>query len=122
MTNVHPLPVRNTDPDTSRSAALLAIARRPRVRDAVYAVLADDGPLTQDDLIAAYRQRALNIEGWPWASDSSIRTRCSELVRDGMVEEDPGGYGASRMGNRALVWRAVTVQRMWTNDQNEGTK
>lgn len=104
------LPVRNTDPGTSRAAAAVAVTRRPRVRDAVYHVISEDGPLTHDDLIAAYRQRALTIAGWPWAADSSIRTRCSELVRDRMVEAVPDHLGSSRMGNSAVIWRAVNVQ------------
>lgn len=103
------LPARATDPATSHEAAAKAIVGRPRVRDAVWHVLKEDGPMTHDDLIAAYNQRAMQIAGWPMASASSIRTRCSELVRDGLVEQVPDLAGASRMGNRALVWRAVTV-------------
>lgn len=117
---VIPLPVRRNDPATSREAAAVAVTRRPRVRDAVYLVLSEDGPLTHDDLIAAYRQRSVSIVGWPMASDSSIRTRCSELARDGLVvaEDD----AVSRMGNRALLWRAAAVQGTRTNVQNGGTE
>lgn len=117
---ITPMPVRNGDPSTSHAAAAVAVTRRPRIRDAVYHVLTEDGPMTHDDLIAAYRARSLSIVGWPWASDSSIRTRCSELVRDCMVEAVPDHLGASRMGNRAVVWRAVAVQGAKTTGLNGG--
>lgn len=112
---VIPLPVRNTDPDTSRKAAAKAVQRRPRVRDAVYLVLCEGGPMTHDQLIAAYGRYSLKVAGWPRASHSSIRTRCSELARDGKVMAVD--TAKSSMGNRAIVWRAVVVQMEGTNVQ-----
>jgi hypothetical protein len=107
MTATHPAPVRHTDPETSHIAAAIAVTGSPRVRDAVYHVLTEDGPMTHDTLIAAYRRRALEIAGWPWASESSIRTRCSELRRDGLVTVDD--IGLSRMGHKALIWKAIPM-------------
>lgn len=101
---ITPLPVRNTDPDTSRDAARKATRRRLTVRNAVYGTLTLDGPLTLDDLIYRYRWHATTL-GWPAASESSIRTRCSELVRDGLVEVVPDREGQSVNGNRAKLWR-----------------
>jgi hypothetical protein len=110
------LPARNTDPDTSHEAAAKAVRRRPRVRDAVYLILSEQGPLTHDDLINAYRRNMLTVQGWPPASESSIRTRCSELVEDGLVVVADEG-ASSRLGNRARLWRAVPVQGKQTNVQ-----
>lgn len=101
------LPVRHTDPATSREAAAQAVRRRTTVRDAVYFVLYVNGPATLDQLVSKYRESVGVVSDWPTASASSIRTRCSELVRDGLAERVPDATGSSDMGNRALVWRVV---------------
>lgn len=108
-------PVRNTDPGTSHEAAQRAVLRRPRVRDAVMTIIASKGRqgITHDRLIAAYHHAALESPGWPPASASSIRTRCSELVTEGLVERVPDVVDRSALGNRSHLWRAVlpeTVQ------------
>jgi hypothetical protein len=102
-----PLPVRHTDPATSREAAADAVKRRTTVRDAVYFVLYVDGPTTLDRLVSRYGEYISVVSDWPAASASSIRTRCSELVRDGLAERVPDATGTSDMGNRALVWRVT---------------
>lgn len=107
------LPVRRTDPDTSKRVAAAPGPRRnrPRVRDAVLAMLRGIGPMTHDQIIAhmehAHGERP---DVWPPASPSSVRTRVSELVRDGLVERVPDAAGKSTYGNAAILWRAVTVQ------------
>lgn len=103
------LPVRTTDPDTSHQAAAKAVANRPRIRDCVFAVIAEAGPagITHDALVVAYHRKMAQIHGWPPASASSIRTRCSELVRDDLVESVPDHVERSALGNRARLWRAV---------------
>lgn len=40
---------------------------------------------------------------WPWISDSGIRTRCSELVAWGIVE-DTGARGESATGRPSTIW------------------
>jgi hypothetical protein len=77
---------------------------------------ADNG-LTHDELIALYRKRG-RLLGWPPASDSSIRTRCNELWKDGEVEKVPDLAGKSRAGNTSLLWRAVPVH----NEKTIGDK
>jgi hypothetical protein len=114
---MEPSPVtlaRTTDPATSHAAAADASTRAVTVRARVHALFqaapdARDG-LTHDQLIALYRKYQARL-GWPPASDSGIRTRCRELVRDGLVEEVRDAGGQSRFGRAALVWRAVPVQR-----------
>lgn len=112
-----PAPVRKSDPATSHAAAAGVTVTASTVRDRVFAILAGskdaaDG-VTHDQLIALYRGYALRL-GWPPASDSSIRTRCNELLRDGDVERVPDVAGRSRFGRAALLWRAVPVQRKKT--------
>ncbi|MFT4288140.1 hypothetical protein [Nocardioides sp.] len=107
------LPVRRTDPVTSKQVAASAgpISRRPRVRDAVLVALQTQGPMTHDDLIRFLADRHSETPAiWPAASPSSVRTRCNELARDGQVEPVPDAVGKSTYGNTALLWRAVTVQ------------
>jgi len=43
---------------------------------------------------------------WPWISDSGIRTRCSELVSWGLVE-DTGARGQSPTGRPSAIWTLV---------------
>jgi len=112
---------RNTDPGTSHAAAAKVAPMVTTVRSRVLGILtaapeARDG-LTHDQLIVLYRKYATRL-GWPMASDSSIRTRCNELVRDGEVEKVPDGDGRSRFGNAALLWRAVPVQKAGTPVDN----
>lgn len=110
---------RKTDPATSHLAAEevgpVVATVRSRV-EAIFAVpgLGDEG-LTHDQLIGAYRRYALR-EGWPAASDSSIRTRCNELWREGLVERVPDRSARSRFGRAALLWRAADVQNKKTSD------
>lgn len=107
-------PTRNTDPWTSHAAALEVGPWVTTVRSRVLGILtaapeAADG-LTHDQVIALYRKYAIRL-GWPPASDSSIRTRVNELVREGDVEQVPDDTGKSKYGRAALLWRAVPVQR-----------
>ncbi|UXE05394.1 helix-turn-helix DNA binding domain protein [Arthrobacter phage Renna12] len=104
---------RKTDPGTSHAAAAKVTLGRTTVRSRVLAIFtaatsSRDG-LTHDQLIAEYRGFAARL-GWPPASESSIRTRCNELWRDGLVERVPDADAKSRFGNAAILWRAVSVQ------------
>lgn len=110
-------PVRSSDPETSHYAAADVGPSISTVRSRVLAILAGskeaaDG-VTHDALIGLYRKYALRL-GWPPASDSSIRTRCNELLKDGEVERVPDAAGESRFGRPALLWRAVPVQNSET--------
>lgn len=107
-------PARNTDPWTSHAAALEVGPMVTTIRSRVLGILtaapeAADGA-THDQIITLYRKYAMRL-GWPPASDSSIRTRVNELVRDGDVEAVPGDTGKSKYGRAALLWRAVPVQK-----------
>lgn len=105
------LPVRATDPQTSRDAAATAVTRRPLVRDAILRVLGllEPGTGYTHDLLheALRRWHDRDPKHWPAVSPSGVRTRVSELVREGLVEPVPDAFGRSMMGNRAHEWRLV---------------
>ena len=110
-------PVRNGDPETSHMAAAVVGPSIRTIRARVLLLLAGadaDNGLTHDELIALYRRRG-RLLGWPAVADSSIRTRCNELFKDGEVERVPDTAGKSRAGNTALLWRAAAVHREKTN-------
>ncbi|MFF1880235.1 hypothetical protein ACFVVC_02035 [Pseudarthrobacter sp. NPDC058196] len=96
------LPVRSSDPETSY-AALGASRIRPIVLD----IVREKGPLTHDELIAAYDDRVVTSLGEvPRASDSGVRTRLKELAHQGLVTAaDADGFPT--YGNAAKRWIAV---------------
>ena len=112
---------RKTDPGTSHAAAADVSLRATTVRSRVAAIFAvAEEPMTQDQLIGAYKRNSMRL-GWPPASDSSIRTRCNELWRDGEVERVEGEAGKSRHGRAAILWRAASVQSSETADDKGET-
>lgn len=114
-------PYRFTDPDTSRAAAEKVTPKVAPTRARVYAILSDAGPdgLTHEQIIEEHRRREALI-GYPSASVSSLRTRCSELVRDREVERVPDKVGRSAAGNASVRWRVANVYGSWTDDHGRG--
>lgn len=103
MRTEHP-PVRDTDPFTSWAAAVEASSRAWKLRELVADVLAQFGPMTHDQLIQAVNRVRP-------ASPSGVRTRVSELVEDGLVEQVPDMVSRSALGRQALLWRLVVVEQ-----------
>jgi hypothetical protein len=100
-------PVWSADPWTSHYAAADVGPSISTVRSRVLLILSRaEGGLTHDALIKIYRRFA-DRGVWPPASDSSIRTRCNELVKDGEVERVPDAAARSNYGRPSLLWRAV---------------
>lgn len=120
MTTTTRARARKDDPETSHAAA--ATVHVGTTRERVLALLVEAGPagLTHDELIARHRSREWRA-GWPEASVSSLRSRCSELFRDGLVGyadgEDGHGTGKSSGGRRAVRWRALDVHNGETTGQ-----
>lgn len=95
---------RNTDPETSHEAAR-SVLNRLRVRDMVLTVLRSHGPQTHEQIIKNVKDLELALNPGPaMVSDSGIRTRVSELVDSGDVEES-GMFGKTRAGRRAILWQ-----------------
>lgn len=106
---------RLTDPYTSHAAAAVATRSLPTVRAAVYRILEEAGePITHDDLIRRYRQAAMKGVVPPRTTDSSIRSRCNELERDGLVVVPTDELGRSRHGNTARLHCAISVYQQET--------
>lgn len=93
---------RRTDPETSHAAAR-SVADLTGKQQAVLDLLRASGPMTDEQLIDAYRQSAgLSSALWPEQSESGIRTRRSELARRGLVESV--GTASTRSGRTCRVW------------------
>jgi phage FluMu protein gp41 len=89
---------RLTDPETSREAAqrLSGVAMLKRQ---IVNVLDRDTPLTDEEIFKLISRR---ME----ASPSGVRSRRSELVREGKVR-DSGLRAKTRTGRRAIRWELV---------------
>lgn len=92
---------RNTDPDTSHAAAA-SVTRdtRTETQRALVRLLRRYGPMTDAELAERYY---LATKGQPACSPSGLRTRRSELVRDGFVV-DTGKRRTLNSGRKAIVW------------------
>lgn len=95
---------RLTDPDTSRAAAR-SVNQITTKQNAVLVVLAEFGPLTDVDLIHHYAQTTY-ADTNP-QSDSGLRTRRSELVERGLVN-DSGHKAVLESGRSAILWETNT--------------
>lgn len=68
---------RTRDPLTSmNAAAAISPIEQTKVKDAIEAILADLGPLTDEDIFAAYVDR-----GYPRRTATRIRTARSEMTK-----------------------------------------
>lgn len=95
---------RTTDPETSHEAAQSVgdtTETQQRILDIFY-----DFPLglTDHELQALYRHRSERSTKYPLASESGIRSRRSELVAAGKLE-DSGSRNKLPSGRKAIVWR-----------------
>lgn len=120
--NHHASRARTTDPIESHLAAETASRTAPTVRSTVYWLLEAAGePVTFDQLIARYRQAAMNGLAPARTSDQAIRTQCKYLEDEGLALVVPDRIGRSRMGGRARLHCARSVYNTWLSVQEEGT-
>lgn len=93
---------RRTDPDTSKQAAKSLGDLRPSQK-AVLTVFEDwRVPMTDEQLVGAYR-RAAEAERVPPQSVSGIRTRRRELTDAGLLV-DTEERETTRSGRKAILW------------------
>lgn len=104
------------DPFTSHAAAVVATRSLPTHRQLVLAILEDAGRgLTHEQIIAEAGKRRRDGTG-PRFSEQSLRSRCHELERDGLVVVDPStGSGRSRFGNPSDLHYARSVYSQLPN-------
>lgn len=94
---------RRTDPETSHEAAASQTSAHVRAsQQAILTVLRALGPMTDESIFAALRAS----EDAPMMSPSGARTRRSELVGLGFVE-DSDMKERLPSGRYSIVWRAV---------------
>lgn len=92
---------RASDPGTSQAAAK-TVMRMTDKRQAVLEAFQYFGPMTDEQLHDAYEERR-QCYHWPEQSASGLRTRRSELVRMGALE-DAGTKRRMRTGRWAVLW------------------
>lgn len=85
--------VRPSDPETSLEAALSIAPRTGTQRRAILDAFGEGDAWTHQDLEAQF----------PDFSPSSVRTRCSELVKGGWIQ-DSGHRRETEAGLRAVLW------------------
>jgi hypothetical protein len=90
---------RLTDPQTSHEAAE-SVGNLTATKEAILKALARPG--TDVDLVERYQ----NLRNAPRASESGIRSRRAELVRDGLVQ-DSGDRVRLASGRNAIVWQVA---------------
>jgi len=92
---------RRTDPETSHEAAA-SVENLRASQHAVWALLREIGPSTDEELAEAVRQSPRFL-----ISPSGLRTRRHELVDAGLVH-DTGQRKILATGRRAVVWAATS--------------
>jgi hypothetical protein len=90
---------RNSDPDTSHAAPRGLNLRE--IQNRVLDIVSKKGPLTQHEVIAAYR----GIYGF--VQESTVRTRVSELREMGLVESKAKTTRPN--GRQAQLWTVVVA-------------
>lgn len=102
MIRPRPLWRRNATGETSRMAALAVARKAPTLRKRVLEILTE-GPAIPETVFAQMR-----AEGFRTVL-TSIRPRCSELARMGLIT-DSGRREKGEGGCSAIVWRATTPE------------
>lgn len=95
---------RRSDPATSHQAAA-GVTNLGRTRDAILMILRSFGPANDEQIFKSYSvmfDRGFFI---PRSSPSGLRSRRSELVRLGLVE-DSGKTAPTISGRLSTIWRA----------------
>jgi hypothetical protein len=95
---------RSTDPQTSHDAAA-SVGNITDTKKAIVRILEVHGPLTDPEINAKYN-KMVNLGIAPRASESGLRSRRSELVNIGVVE-DTGFKQKLESGRNAIIWGKV---------------
>ena len=95
---------RNTDPLTSHDAAA-TVRNITETHNAILTFIRIDGPMTDFELLARWRKYC--DRGWlEPISESGLRTRRSELVAAGYLE-DSGRRGKTPSGRSCIIWQVA---------------
>ena len=92
----------NTTGETAQAAALAMSRRAPTLRQRVLAIISE-GPAIPETILARLRAEGVRTVL------TSVRPRCSELVRMGLIR-DSGRREKGEGGCNAIVWRLATSE------------
>jgi hypothetical protein len=95
---------RHTDPITSHQAAA-SVENLSETKQIILSILRRYDNLTDEMLVKLYEARAARGEA-PAASQSGIRSRRAELVRENLVQDSEARAKLSS-GRNAILWSAV---------------
>jgi len=87
--------------ETSQDAAMSVLGSATTIRISVLACI-ECAQLTGDEI--------LKMMNWPHLTINSVRSRCSELRRAGLIE-DSGERRESVCGRKVIVWRLTEAGR-----------
>jgi hypothetical protein len=98
---------RRSDPITSTEAADVVSKQVKESRFFVWALLADNGPMADHEMVTAAAKHYLKHPDDTEFSDSRLRTARHELAAQNLVEE-AGYYHLTPRNRRAMVWQVVS--------------
>ncbi|MDP3377031.1 MAG: hypothetical protein Q8S53_01600 [Brevundimonas sp.] len=91
---------RNATGETSREAAFAVAGKAPTLRERVLAILAEKPAIPETILARLIGEGVSTVL-------TSVRPRCSELLRMGLIT-DSGRREKGEGGCKAIVWRLTT--------------
>lgn len=97
---------RNSDPTTSHEAAA-KVANTEIIKGIIVDILTIANA-TDTDIREAYLHLG-NDYGWPKSTESSLRSRRAELVREGKVA-DSGDREVLASGRKSIVWKIAEAK------------
>ncbi len=102
----HAVPMALTYGTAEAAAAAQSAAKRSIVLSAVLTVIRNHAPISDEQIAEHWEaMRWLDAE-LPDVSESSLRTRRAEAVRQGLVR-DSGRRGTTKRGSSCVLWEAV---------------
>lgn len=84
-------------------AAYYSVENITTTQQCIVYLLERYGPMTDQELYRAYGE-SLVYKGWPYVSESGLRTRRSELVGLGIIE-DSTRRGLTFSNRQTIIWQ-----------------
>lgn len=88
------------------AAAAQSLAKRSIVMSAVLTIIRNSAPISDEEIAERYEASRWLDVSLPDVSESSLRTRRAEAVRQGLVR-DSGQRGTTKRGSSCVLWEAV---------------
>jgi hypothetical protein len=88
------------------AAAAQSLAKRSIVMSAVLTIIRNSAPISDEEIAERYEASRWLDVSLPDVSESSLRTRRAEAVRQGLVR-DSGHRGTTKRGSSCVLWEAT---------------